>query len=166
MHRQCIVTNLEALKNRTRMLPNGIDLLPKPPQSFLFGPVSATQNQPIRSTRKKSISPKDESLWGFGAANQIRTGDLILTKDVLYHLSHSSGNKKHYSGLIRVCQAFFCKFPNFVKQSGEHGRSFTQMRMKDSLVRLFPDSLTDGRFLIREHSKAVKKNFRGRWRFF
>ena len=26
----------------------------------------------------------------FGAANQIRTGDLILTKDVLYHLSHSS----------------------------------------------------------------------------
>ena len=26
----------------------------------------------------------------FGAANQIRTGDLILTKDVLCHLSHSS----------------------------------------------------------------------------
>ncbi len=26
----------------------------------------------------------------FGAAIQIRTGDLILTKDVLYHLSHSS----------------------------------------------------------------------------
>ena len=26
----------------------------------------------------------------FGAANQIRTGDLVLTKDVLYHLSHSS----------------------------------------------------------------------------
>ena len=26
----------------------------------------------------------------FGAANQNRTGDLILTKDVLYHLSHSS----------------------------------------------------------------------------
>ena len=24
------------------------------------------------------------------AATQIRTGDLILTKDVLYHLSHSS----------------------------------------------------------------------------
>ncbi len=26
----------------------------------------------------------------FGAVNQIRTGDLILTKDVLYHLSHNS----------------------------------------------------------------------------
>ena len=26
----------------------------------------------------------------FGAATQIRTGDLILTKDVLYQLSHSS----------------------------------------------------------------------------
>ncbi len=26
----------------------------------------------------------------FGAANQIRTDDLILTKDVLYQLSHSS----------------------------------------------------------------------------
>ncbi len=25
-----------------------------------------------------------------GAVNQIRTGDLILTKDVLYHLSHNS----------------------------------------------------------------------------
>ena len=27
----------------------------------------------------------------FGAANAIRTRDLVLTKDVLYHLSHSSG---------------------------------------------------------------------------
>ncbi len=27
---------------------------------------------------------------GIPAANQIRTDDLILTKDVLYHLSHSS----------------------------------------------------------------------------
>ena len=26
----------------------------------------------------------------FGAANRTRTGDLVLTKDVLYHLSHSS----------------------------------------------------------------------------
>ena len=25
-----------------------------------------------------------------GAVNQIRTGDLVLTKDVLYHLSHNS----------------------------------------------------------------------------
>ena len=27
---------------------------------------------------------------GFGADNQIRTGDLVLTKDVLYRLSHIS----------------------------------------------------------------------------
>ncbi len=26
----------------------------------------------------------------FGAATQIRTGDLVLTKDALYRLSHSS----------------------------------------------------------------------------
>ena len=29
-------------------------------------------------------------MLAFGAAIQIRTGDLILTKDVLYHLSYSS----------------------------------------------------------------------------
>ena len=29
----------------------------------------------------------------FGAATRIRTGDLILTKDVLYQLSHSSVSK-------------------------------------------------------------------------
>ena len=30
------------------------------------------------------------SICFFGAANQSRTDDLILTKDVLYQLSHSS----------------------------------------------------------------------------
>ena len=35
-------------------------------------------------------------LFCFGAATQIRTGDLILTKDVLYQLSHSSAlNSAH-----------------------------------------------------------------------
>ena len=29
-------------------------------------------------------------LGAFGAARRTRTADLILTKDVLYHLSHSS----------------------------------------------------------------------------
>ena len=37
---------------------------------------------------KKHRVRKHDAL--FGAANQIRTGDLVLTKDVLYHLSHSS----------------------------------------------------------------------------
>ena len=32
----------------------------------------------------------EKATGDFGADNQIRTGDLILTKDVLYHLSHIS----------------------------------------------------------------------------
>ena len=45
----------------------------------------------------------------FGAANQIRTGDLILTKDVLYHLSHSSiaDNENYYNVNIQKSQVFF-----------------------------------------------------------
>ena len=31
-----------------------------------------------------------------GAATQIRTGDLILTKDVLYQLSHSSVSQEYF----------------------------------------------------------------------
>ena len=33
----------------------------------------------------------------FGAASQIRTGDLILTKDALYRLSYSSKQLAYYS---------------------------------------------------------------------
>ena len=43
---------------------------------------------PTDTNKKRNTSQKEVFL--FGAANQIRTGDLILTKDVLYHLSHSS----------------------------------------------------------------------------
>ena len=41
-----------------------------------------------------------------GAATQIRTGDLILTKDVLYQLSHSSvlSNDIDYITIARDCQ--------------------------------------------------------------
>ena len=39
-----------------------------------------------------------------GAATQIRTGDLILTKDVLYQLSHSSVNRWYYSRHFSICQ--------------------------------------------------------------
>ena len=44
-----------------------------------------------------------------GAATQIRTGDLILTKDVLYQLSHSSNCENYYSKIIDNCQPFFEK---------------------------------------------------------
>ena len=44
--------------------------------------------------RRKADKPKSTCIRKcfFGAATQIRTGDLILTKDVLYHLSHISKN--------------------------------------------------------------------------
>ena len=48
----------------------------------------------FESTDSSSKNKKDEQPeWVsrlFGAATRIRTGDLILTKDVLYQLSHSS----------------------------------------------------------------------------
>ena len=40
----------------------------------------------------KNQSPEEKSSGLFGAANQIRTDDLILTKDVLYQLSYSSNS--------------------------------------------------------------------------
>ena len=45
-----------------------------------------------------------------GAANQNRTDDLILTKDVLYQLSHSSVfqiDEHYYIRKLVVCQVFF-----------------------------------------------------------
>ena len=45
-----------------------------------------------------------------GAANQNRTDDLILTKDVLYQLSHSSVSQideHYYIRKLVVCQVFF-----------------------------------------------------------
>ncbi len=41
----------------------------------------------------KNQSPEVKTSGVSGAATQIRTGDLILTKDVLYQLSHSSKSK-------------------------------------------------------------------------
>ena len=45
---------------------------------------------PPDPSQKQKLSEAIILRRAFGAANQIRTGDLILTKDVLYHLSHSS----------------------------------------------------------------------------
>ena len=49
-----------------------------------------------------------------GAATRIRTGDLILTKDVLYQLSHSSMPSRifprdadYYNKYFSVCQYIF-----------------------------------------------------------
>ena len=42
----------------------------------------------FHNSKRKPLKPED--FRGFGAASQIRTGDLILTKDALYRLSYSS----------------------------------------------------------------------------
>ena len=61
------------------MRKNGTAVLSLAKQSFL-----APKCEKKEATIVKTVA----SL--FGAATQIRTGDLILTKDVLYQLSHSS----------------------------------------------------------------------------
>ena len=66
---------------------------------------AATANRILRTRRKNAvrikewrIQTKNAPYWVrflFGAATQIRTGDLILTKDVLYQLSHSSSHRPY-----------------------------------------------------------------------
>ena len=49
--------------------------------------------------------------FSFGAVRQTRTADLILTKDVLYHLSHNSNadNGCYFTIIVRRCQGLFSK---------------------------------------------------------
>ena len=54
---------------------------------------SSSSRQPrfaMGASPKENQSPRELPLGLSGAATRIRTGDLILTKDVLYQLSHSS----------------------------------------------------------------------------
>ena len=53
----------------------------------------------------------------FGAARQTRTADLILTKDVLYHLSHNSiaDNVMYFTIISSRCQEQFLKNLLFLK---------------------------------------------------
>ncbi len=50
-----------------------------------------------------------------GAATQIRTGDLILTKDVLYQLSHSSMAIPEKTGILQPTNDIIAKTSAFVK---------------------------------------------------
>lgn len=71
-------------------------------------------------TRKKPLTPKRYQRHSSRAANQIRTGDLILTKDVLYLLSHSSlcrpksialvNRLIYYTLYVLICQDLFLIF--------------------------------------------------------
>ncbi len=54
------------------------------PQKNMVGRDFSFKNQSPEAHKTSGVS---------GAATQIRTGDLILTKDVLYQLSHSSKSK-------------------------------------------------------------------------
>ena len=51
---------------------------------------------------------KNDSFESFfpGATNRIRTGDLVITNDVLYRLSHSSIPLDYFITIIGFCQAF------------------------------------------------------------
>ena len=63
----------------------------------------------MKKTKKKKAALLLQS-GNSGAANQSRTDDLILTKDVLYQLSHSSVSQideHYYIRKLVVCQAFF-----------------------------------------------------------
>jgi hypothetical protein len=54
--------------------------------------VQQKENRGVKMTgnTKNHLNRKDSSGFLDGAAIQIRTGDLILTKDALYQLSYSS----------------------------------------------------------------------------
>ena len=58
--------------------------------TFRHSPARAGYQLQRWNTPIKSQSPEVVTSGLSGAATQIRTGDLILTKDVLYQLSHSS----------------------------------------------------------------------------
>ena len=59
---------------------------------------------------QKNQKPRPDGRGFSGAATQIRTGDLILTKDVLYQLSHSSISQECFL----VTQTIITKIKNFV----------------------------------------------------
>ena len=62
-----------------------------PPKGCL-DPQLLLKLDPICNKLQKTKKPAISTITGFfnGAATQIRTGDLILTKDALYRLSYSS----------------------------------------------------------------------------
>ena len=61
----------------------------KPPESKL-PKVSSLKALPQRKLPEKYQNPTAKAVGLFGAAIRIRTGDLMLTKHVLYQLSYSS----------------------------------------------------------------------------
>ncbi len=86
---------------------------------------------PFPRFREKKEEPHEPSVHGvfLGAVNRIRTGDLVLTKDVLCHLSHNSIE------LLVPCTAFILYsiepllstlFSNFIRKK-EGGKSIVKL---------------------------------------
>ena len=69
-------------------IPMHNNIMQKTPSSILH-PISDVSEQ-YKWAKEKPVNPRDLGIYGNGAADQIRTGDLILTKDALYLLSYSS----------------------------------------------------------------------------
>ena len=72
------------------------------------------------SSNQRVAAPKNQKPqpygWGFsGAATQIRTGDLILTKDVLYQLSHSSKSQEYFLVTHTIIPKYFRVVNTFMK---------------------------------------------------
>ena len=72
----------------------------------------------------------------FGAATRIRTGDLVLTKDALYQLSHSSAVSQlpcHYNKRKPFCQYLILK--NFKKNIEKISFPYHSIRERFSLFK-------------------------------
>ena len=75
-------------------------------------PSSCWESAPEMKYPYKKPKPRGITSGLSGAATQIRTGDLILTKDVLYQLSHSSKSQ----GYFPVTQTIISKHFVFVNR--------------------------------------------------
>ena len=64
---------------------------------------------------QKNQKPRSFDRGFSGAATQIRTGDLILTKDVLYQLSHSSISQEYFLVTQTIIAKIRCFVNTFVK---------------------------------------------------
>ena len=64
----------------------------------------------------KNQSPEANASGLSGAATRIRTGDLILTKDVLYQLSHSSVPQEYFLVTLTIISNIFLFVNTFLKK--------------------------------------------------
>ena len=75
--------------------------------------LSSVRFVPVNKRKTASASGLTEAVYA-GADSQIRTGDLILTKDALYRLSYISiGNVKHSTRFLLKAQALPDDFFDF-----------------------------------------------------